>query len=565
MRNPLVLVLAIGLLCLAKPASAFSDCMAEGYLDGFAEAPTAGELTCVEFFRFAVNTPDGPREVRGIADAAVDWAAPPALVAEVERGARLAGNTFSLLGRFSVDDITILILDDVYATEEITNHGTGEQVLGIALSDRAPDPDRPAECLITIYALATPATDGSMATTVAHEIFHCVQGATYPGPKYQSYGEGGAWWIEGAAEAFAAAAIPESAAYTDRSADFDTSVEMRYALDRMLHQSVHFFYWLMQDRGGLSALMPFQDAMADSGGRDAQHAAMRRALPPDAWQAFAEAYADSRIFHPQGSGLSSSPPEGTVMTFEATGRETLPLEPFALSLGQATYGCGVWANTVAPDAPAMTWKPEDASASDAWRALLPEIDTREGRDTVWSFVTMPVDDSLVEGEVEVERRHSCTPCLGIDRVDACLIGTWEQSGGGPAEWMEAQGFPGNPEVVGDPQMTLRADGVFATHGFGVRISDVNDDDVISGRGSVFGAFGAWSAADGKLNMCATAGGGMSGTTTVTTEDGSGSFGSGRGGGGEFSVSYGCSATDLSTSLQMHGFPDMVTTYRKVGE
>lgn len=114
-------------------------------------------------------------------------------------------------------------------------------------------------------------------------------------------------------------------------------------------------------------------------------------------------------------------------------------------------------------------------------------------------------------------------------------------------------------------MTLHADGVFGTHGFGVRITDVNAEDVIEGQGRVFGAFGAWSAADGKLNMCVTAGGGMHGTTTVTTTEGSGSLASGRGGGGESSVSYRCSATDLSTTMQMHGFPDMITTYRKITE
>jgi hypothetical protein len=311
----------------------FNDCMKPGYLASFLDAPTAEDLACVELFRFEVSTPDGPRAMRAIADAASDWAAPAEMIAEVERGARLAGAAFGELGRFSVDNITILILDDVYSSTELTGDRSGGEILGVTLSDREPVPGQKPECLITIYALTTSAVDGSMPVTIAHEIFHCIQGATYAGPKYGSYGEGGAWWMEGTAEAFAAAAIPESLAYTDRSDDFDTSVERRYALDRMLHQAVHFFYWLMQTRGGLSALMPFQDAMADSGGRDAQHAAMRRALPPEAWQTFAEAYADSTITHPHGGALASSPPEGTAMTFNETGRETLPLEPLAAASG----------------------------------------------------------------------------------------------------------------------------------------------------------------------------------------------------------------------------------------
>jgi hypothetical protein len=543
----------------------FIDCMAAGYLDSFLDAPSASDLACVELFRLEVSTPNGSRFIRGIADAASDWAAPPDMIAEVERGARLAGAAFADLGRFSVDNITLLILDDVYATSEVTGDGSGGEVLGITFSDREAVPDQKPECLITIYALTATAVDGSMPVTIAHEIFHCIQGATYAGAKYQSYGEGGAWWMEGTAEAFAAAAIPESLAYTDRSDDFDTSVERRYALNRMLHQAVHFFYWLMQTQGGLKALMPFQDLMAESGDPAAQHAAMRRALEPEGWQAFAEAYADSTITHPQGGTLASSPPEGTVMTFDATGRQTLPLEPFAISLGRATFGCGVWGNTAAPDHPQMTWKAGDAAPGDAWRALPEELDTREGADTDWRLVTLPVDDSLAEGEVEAERRQGCSPCLGTSAVDACLIGTWAMTGGGPAEWMEAQGFPATVDTSGSEQMTLRADGGFVTGAFEVSLDLERNGLTVEGDGSVPVSMGNWSAEGGTVNFCNEAGGGMSGRMTVTTEDGSSSATGGSGGGGSMSMGYACTSTGLTTTLPMRGLPDMLTTYRRVTE
>lgn len=121
------------------------------------------------------------------------------------------------------------------------------------------------------------------------------------------------------------------------------------------------------------------------------------------------------------------------------------------------------------------------------------------------------------------------------------------------------GFPGNAGLVSDPQMTLRADGVFGTHGFGVTLTDLAPDGVVDGRGQLSGAFGACSAADGKLNLCIEAGGGMMGVATVTSTDSSGSLASGRGGGGATSVSYSCSEVALSTSMQMRGLPDMITT------
>lgn len=84
-------ILAADLLPALPAWAEVGDCSAPGYLAAFAEAPTARDLTCVELFRFEVPTPEGPRLIRSIADAAADWAVPSALKAEVERGARLAG------------------------------------------------------------------------------------------------------------------------------------------------------------------------------------------------------------------------------------------------------------------------------------------------------------------------------------------------------------------------------------------------------------------------------------------------------------------------------------------
>lgn len=550
------LALALGLTAPMAQAQ-FLDCMAEGYLDAFPDAPTAEGLACVELFRFSVATPDGPRHIRGISDAGADWAVPPSLVAEVERGARLAGVAFAGLGRFRVDNITLLILDDVFETDDLTDPDGGE-ILGIALSDRRLPAGAAPECLLTIYGLAPGAADGSMATTVAHEIFHCVQGATYAGPKYQTYASGGAWWIEGAAEAFAAAAVPESAAYTDRSFEFDAAVTGRVALNDMAHEAVHFFYWLMQDRGGLAALMPFQDAMSDRGGAGAQQAAMRAALPPDAWAAFAQAYADSTIAHPQGGALGSVPPEGEVLSITATARHDLPMAAFTLTLGQASFGCGVWGTTARPAMPEMSWK-----ASGDWQALPAELDTREGADTSWRLVALPLDES--PGALEAERRRGCTACLGSDAIDACLIGTWEVSGGGPEEWMRAQGISADIAFDGPRQITLRADGLFSTEAFGVSVRDSDGAVEMAGDGTVNAAQGAWSVLDGQFNTCLGVGGGMSGAVTITTPDTSGTLATGAPGGGSMSVGYTCSGSDLVTTLPMRGMPDMVTTYRKLSE
>jgi hypothetical protein len=557
-------------LCLCPAASAqaqFLDCMAEGYLDAFAEAPAAEGLACLELFRIDVATPAGPRQIRAIMDAGADWAAPSALVAEVRRGADLAAAAFGGLGPFRVDNITLLLLDDAFSTADLTGAEPEDEaalrgILGVTLS--APDlpPGAGAECLITLYALAPGADDGSMATTVAHEIFHCLQGATYAGPKYGSYGAGGTWWIEGAAEAFAAHTVPESAAFTDRGPDFDASVEANVALNDMEHEAAHFFYWLLQTRG-IGALMPFQDAMADSGGAAAQHAAMRAALPPDAWQAFAEAYADSEVYHPQGASLASSAPEHHSQGISAAGQHRFPLAPFAFTQVRLDYDCGVWGNTIRPEAPGMTWKDDATDARGDWIGLPDEIDTREGRPAAWRGVALPTDDSVAEAVLDVERRRSCRPCLGSDAIDACLVGQWSMSGGGPAEWMRAQGFPGDVGTSGTEAITLRADGVFSTAPFSISVDAANDGVTFAGEGEAAAAQGGWSAEGGLLNICTEAGGGVAGTVTVTADETSGRMPANAPGGGSMSMRYACAGSSLTTEIDMRGLPPMVTQYTKV--
>ena len=194
-------------------------------------------------------------------------------MAEAERGARLATDGLADLGRSSIDYVTLLLLEDVYSADDLVNRGNGQEVLGVAMA--LPDPTRPPACLVTLNTLPTGAPEGTMAVTAAHEMFHCLQGATCAGPTCDSDLDGAAWWIEGAAEAFAASVVPESAGFTDRSIDFDAVVSARLALTEMSHEAAHFFYWRMQTRGGRAALMPFRDEMADAEGATAQQAATR--------------------------------------------------------------------------------------------------------------------------------------------------------------------------------------------------------------------------------------------------------------------------------------------------
>jgi hypothetical protein len=129
----------------------------------------------------------------------------------------------------------------------------------------------------------------------------------------------------------------------------------------MAHESAPFFFWFGAERG-LAALMPFQRAMSDTGGAAAQQEAMRGVLSDPEWLDFAKAYAEGRIMHPQGGPIGVVPDFPSTLNIDAPGEQRLTLEPFALTLGEASYGCGVWGNRLAPDGANMRCAPPTGRA-----------------------------------------------------------------------------------------------------------------------------------------------------------------------------------------------------------
>lgn len=536
--------------------AALGDCTDPAYLDSFPEAPAAGSILCVELFRFTVSTPDGPREIRGISDVAGGWAAPPGAAAGIERGAREAAAAMAALGRFSMDDVTLLLLDDAFSLD-----ADAPDILATTDGRRDGTGARRGECLITLYGLAGEAAPDPIAVTTAHEIFHCIQYASLSAGQMGSYTSGGAWWIEGSAEYFSAVAVTGSEPFTDRGGLFDAAVGEDRSLDRMEHEAAVFFYWWAAGRGP-GQLMDFLGAMAATGGASAQHAAMRGVLGDDQWLDFAEAYADARISHPRGGALTLSPEFRDRRSIDRDGTETVTLEPFTLKLGEFAYDCGTWGHELNPSNPNLSAR---IGEDGPWESWPEELDARDGAPDTIRFVGLSTADSPVRVRNEIERRRSCAPCGGTDRVDACLAGTWQMTSGGPIEWMRGQGLPITRATEGPRYVTFLSDGIYATEPLGVTIELEEDDFLGVGEGYATAAFGRWSAADGQLTVCQDSGV-VSGTVTVTHDGVTGSGPVSQAGAGTLRMSYSCSeAGTLSTTLPMPGMAPMDTGYTRIAE
>ena len=547
--------LGAGLLLAAGAAQAqVTDCMTAGYIESFGVAGV-DDLTCAEVFRFSISTPGGERIVRGIADLNADWAFQPGTVAAVEAAAREAVAGLPALGTYRIGDVTILLLADQFAPEA-TRDPHARTILAQAWhpEDRVAD-----ECLMTQFLWGEGGVTEAFPTTLAHELFHCVQYATFAPEQTATYTKFGDWWIEGSAEAFAAYAIADSRGTAEHGADFNAAVSDRMPLYKMSYEATIFFYWLIQTRD-IGGLMPFLAGMSGGIGADAQRAAMRDAMSDEAWLDFAEAFVDETIQHPHGQALGLQgrfPIE--YLHIEASGRQRMTFEPFAVIPGMADYACGRWENRLsAANLSSRLETERDWSAG--WR---PEMDTRDGADHELRFVAMETGDTPNAVTLRARRMAGCAPCQGSTKIDQCLVGNWEGDTRPLLEMLRRAGAPLSRNAMGPIYLQVNEDGTFVTSDVPIDFQTTTVDDegttTVDVTGTAGRSAGRWSIlGPGRLAGC-------SDMTEATVAEGAveGPRFSGTvpmfgppGGGEEGSVAYSCGAGTMSTRVVMGRFGEV---------
>lgn len=509
------------------------------YLAIFDERLEDVPFDCVERLRVAVPVRSSDRVIRIIHDSSVDWAAGEADLARIDRGVRAAADAIPALGDVDLMNTTILLADDFPPPEGDTRFSD------IAAQTRPGDPE---ECHIIVYLVG--ADPAYIASDVAHEIFHCIQDANLSDLQMSSgsvgTGGGGDWWLEGSADWFAMLALPERGRLDSRIAAFD-EYSPTQPLNEMAYASVVFFLWLGGDASP-PAVMTLLSGMAESADVPAQRRAMASALPQERWLSFAQAYLDRRISDPRGVPIGVNPAEGEIWEWSATQTRTASLTPFVLHRGVVSFECGRWRTNVSPGAMHRA-RPEDGGE---WAPLPGSIDTTSGSGGAYRFAAINARAADVTLGVAGTMEAGCGDCLGSREIAACVVGTWQLTGGGPAEWMRAQGMPGNFSTS-NQSVIYRRDGTFITsamHGTAdVTVRDRRETGNMSAQ-----AGGRWSTMAGNLNVCAD----MQ------------AFSSSRHGGptgpGNLQMSYSCAGGTLTTVQPMpRGAPPMTSTYSRVAE
>lgn len=559
-----VILAAVLSLCSVLPALSqpLPDCAAPGYLGEFPGGPTDVEFLCEEIFRFTVMTPGGERTIRGIRNFGSEWIVPPGAAAELEQGARDAAAALARLGNYRMDHITFLLADEPFRFARTPEEADAPEVAATTDGREGQRHRARGECLITLFGGGRfTLYESAVRVTAAHEIFHCVQYASLSAGQMGTVGTNGDWWIEGTAEYFSAVAVPDSFAETDRGARFSEAVAEGRALYEMRHEmGVFFSWWLGSD--GLGQLMPFMRNMPADSSPAAQRAAMRATLGDDLWLDFAEAFADEDIHHPQGSSFSLTA-DFTADSRNITGNqdETITLDPFVLTLGQFTYDCGTWRTTLNPVNPNLS-AARDGEPFGPWPD---EFDATEGNDPVLRFVGLHTGDSPEAVQLDIERRRACGPCQGSDVVQACIAGVWEMTGGGPVEWMRANGIPITAHAESPRYITYWSDGTYLTAPIGIEMTLTQGDSTAEGSEVVSAAAGRWSASDGQLNICVDSSV-ISGVATITTPRGSGTLVINENGAGDISMSYSCSeGGQMTTSQPIPGYGPIRSTFTRIAE
>lgn len=552
-------------LFVAPAQAEFGNCSDPAWIGSVRPELAGLSYDCVEALRVPVATADGERWIRIVHDREAGWILDAAILAEVERGLRGAVDAMARLGAFRLDDVTLLLADDLPPGVEVDGRAPEE---GEILAETSFLGDE--ECIVAFYLLGRGVRPEFTATTVAHEIFHCLQKATLDPALMASgsggLGGGGDWWIEGSAEWFTALALPDLGPLGERAAGFD-SYSPGTALNDLAYEAAIFFLWLGGAEGP-GRVLPFLSRMAPDRSSSAQWAALAGALAPERWSAYAQDYRDANVHHPHGTALPISPQPGETWTIDRTRTLSGPATPFLLLRGTAELACGRWRLSSAQPAIQVSRRQAEGGA---WNSFEGELMVEEGETLRLNIVMINTSAGRRPLSVRFERLATCQPCAGSRETDACLVGAWRQTGGGAIEWLRAN-LP--PEITlpyaeqSEAVFVLLADGSYVALPVDLAATfHLHRPDGIEralGSGSAEGA-GRWSIVGGQLALCQDSGG-LLGSMTLTTAEDEVEVPVAVAGAASLVMSYACDAGSLSTSLTLASdLPPMVTTYERITE
>ncbi len=363
------------------------------------------------------------------------------------------------------------------------------------------------ECLVRIYAWTIDAAGKGdvllhLQSSIAHELFHCIQQKTWPAQFHASPTDPD-WWIEGSATLMGFVVFEHPELFRVRVNQFwkDRDTPMT----RQTYGNVVFFSWLWNRNP--QSVMTLIGKMPTQPGELYQQNALANAVGADNLSLFARDLLDGRI---RGPGDKATPvivdPTEPADVVTATDKRTYAAIPFTVFHQDVSFRNGNYM-FMAQGNRFASYRRADKSGEE-WRDMGFEV--TEGLCSVpktYRFAGMSVDGGDVEEfSLNIEKMPGeCAPCMAQEVRDACVAGQWRITNASIADSTMANNDGSLTDVFvrGVAGMWARGDG---THLFGFENLQVEGVPSAGWAGTfrilLHGTIDStWSAADGRMKLC----------------------------------------------------------------
>lgn len=365
------------------------------------------------------------------------------------------------------------------------------------------DPD---ECVIQLYvAVADTKSAGDVLqgfrNSIAHEVFHCIQGATWPAQANLDE-KTRLWWLEGTAQFIAHWIYPSPKDLELRAKGFANEVQAT-----PIHQtgagggSVVFFAWL--GSGNVYPIFDFIAAMPTVPGEAAQRQAFLERVPPYLLAEFPRDWVDGNIKMPDGFTFLKVQPLDK-QDVQATGPLVIEAVPLTMFLQDVTFIGGSY-YVVGHGDPDVSYRAKGSKPGD-WSGIgLINVDQGCQDDTTLRFAGMGFGSGPEPVTLDVTKQDGCEACVVVSGRDACLIGSWVADQGDLSRviYDMAPASVSDIEVAGTFAVKFDADGK-AFFGFNnLRIKlNYTDKGVSSTAIDIGGSIdNTWTTEAQNLHMC----------------------------------------------------------------
>ncbi|MFO1201261.1 MAG: hypothetical protein U1E58_01345 [Tabrizicola sp.] len=507
-----LIVLLLSLLPLPALADAFGDCSDPTYFQTF--GITAQKGACVVIDQESASVNGQPVAIRALRTKTTDpaWDNFGREAIDVALTAYATWEPYAAQLGLKFPTVSIYLSDPSASTIELPSEkfpNVWADAQGFA---------RPGECFVRINSAKALTTSADhVQTIIGHELFHCVQAASFP-DQLQTGGEASKWWVEGTASFFGNLAHLTEKDIDDLGTAFATQIQTK-PLTRLPYASMTFFAFLWQDGPGTMA--QFFAGLPTTTGEDAQMEAVLASIGPEKLQLFAQAMVDGTVAMPDGTHFPALPEPATT-TFQSDGKVTFPSAPFTIlqhalhfTAGNYSVGTGIefFSKTQGSDAP---WEPlpYDIAPEDCKDVTMLHI-VRFDTDTIPSAVARPLNAT---------RYLPCWECTKLPKMDQCLVGKWRLSNESLLSYLTTKNTPEATfrDVKGEIFLQLNADGsgqwVAEDVAIDATVIPKKTGPALQAFDILVEAFGIdeaeWSGTGGTANLC-VASPGIDFTTTVS--------------------------------------------------